>query len=115
MSEMQLNTGQVITLGDGRLACDIGEVYEALNGLLDDNLMTHQLPRAGHFVAPHVIEACPWVAELPPLGDLDKAYDLRGVVTAWVSLVSAEHGDTHRVPDLSGQWARRRRVRSWWR
>lgn len=105
MSETTLTTGQVITLGDGRLACDIGSVYEALNGLLDDNLMTHQLPRAGHFVEPHVQDACPWVTDLPPL-DLEAAEDKEATVLAWVDRISAEHGPLHTVPDLAGQWVR---------
>lgn len=105
MSTKTLTTGQVITLGDGRLACGIGEVYEALNGLLDDDLMTHQLPRAGRFAEPHVREACPWVADLPPLS-LDAVPDAEKgrVVLEWVEEISAEHGHLHEVPDLSGQW-----------
>lgn len=105
MSETTLTTGQVITLGDGRLACDIGSVYEALNGLLDDNLMTHQLPRAGRFVEPHVQDACPWVTDLPPLV-LEGAEDKEATVLAWVDRISAEHGPLHTVPDLAGQWVR---------
>lgn len=103
MSEQTLTTGQIITLGDGRLACDISAVYEALNGLLDDDLMTHQLPRAGRFVEPHVQAACPWVTDLPPL-DLGEVEDKRAAVLAWVDRISAEHGPLHTVPDLSGQW-----------
>jgi hypothetical protein len=105
MTDKTLTTGQIITLGDGRLACGIGEVYEALNGLLDDDLMTHQLPRAGRFVEPHVRVACPWVAVLPPL-DLDAVPDAgkEEAVLGWVEQISAEHGPLHEVPDLSGQW-----------
>lgn len=105
MSETRMTTGQVITLGDGRLACDIDAVYEALNALLDDDLMTHQLPRAWRFVEPHVQAACPWVTDLPPL-DLDEVEDKRAAVLAWVDRISAEHGPLHTVPDLAGQWVR---------
>lgn len=100
---MELSTGQVITLGDGRLACPIGEVYEACNGLLDDDLMTHQLVRAGSFLEPFVVEACPWVTALPKL-DLDGVDDKEAVVLAWVDKISAEHGDTHEVPERSDEW-----------
>ena len=103
MSEQVLTTGQVITLGDGRLACGIGAVYEALNALLDDDLMTHQLPRAGRFVKPHVQAACPWVTDLPPL-DLEGVEDKRAAVLEWVGRIGAEHGPLHTVPDLAGQW-----------
>lgn len=103
MSTTTLTTGQVITLGDGRLACEIGQVYEALNGLLDDNLMTHQLPRAARFVEPQVREEFPWVADLPPL-DLEGVDDASAAVLAWVEQISVEHGPLHEMPDLSGQW-----------
>ena len=103
MSEQTLTTGQIITLGDGRLACDIGAVYEALNALLDDDLMTHQLLRAGRFVEPHVQAACPRVTDLPPL-NLGGVEDEGAAVLAWVDQISAEHGPLHTVPDLSGQW-----------
>lgn len=103
MSAQTLTTGQVISLGDGKLACDIGEVYQALNGLLDESLMTHQLPRAGRFAEPFIHEACPWVLDLPPL-DLEGVKDKRAVVLAWVDQISAEHGELHEVPDLAGQW-----------
>ena len=103
MTDMKLTTGQVITLGDGRLACPIGEVYEACNGLLGDDLMTHQLVRAGEFLKPHVQEACPWVTDLPEL-DLDGVDDKETVVLAWVDEISAAHGETHEVPDLSDEW-----------
>lgn len=100
---MKLSTGQVITLGDGRLACPIGEVYEACNGLLGDDLMTHQLVRAGYFLKPHVKEACPWVSNLPEL-DLAGVDDKETAVLAWVDEISAIHGETHEVPDLSDEW-----------
>lgn len=38
------------------LTDDIGEIYEILNYLLDDNLFTHQLPRAGRFVKPFILK-----------------------------------------------------------
>lgn len=101
-----LNTGQIISFGDGRLACSIQEIYSGLNALLDENLMTHQIARAGDFVAPHIVEAHPWVKDLPkapPLTGLSD--DMRiEVLKAWVRDISSKHGDSHVVPDLSGLW-----------
>lgn len=37
---------QLFTMADGRLTTDIGDVYEILNHVTDDNLMTHHLPVA---------------------------------------------------------------------
>lgn len=100
---MKLTTGQVLTITDGRVFCDIGEIYEALDGLTGDSLMTHQLPRAGEFAKPYVEEACPWVNDLPPL-DLEGVEDKRGVIMEWLDDISEEHGEVHEVPDLSGYW-----------
>lgn len=101
---MKLNTGQVITVATGRLACSMGEVYEALNGLTGDELMTHQLPRANDFAEPHVKEACPWVVDIGEFPDLDEVSDKGAVVESWLAKISEEHGDSHEVPDLSGFW-----------
>lgn len=106
MTSATLTTGQIITLGDGRLACDIGEVYQALNTLLDDDLMTHQLPRAGRFVESHVQAACPWVKDLPPMPELEGSSpeQRKALVQGWIDSITDEHGSLHKVPDLSGQW-----------
>lgn len=101
-----LTTAQVITFGDGRLACTMDQVYQGLNALLDENLMTHQLPRAGDFVEPHVIESCPWVKDLPDMPPVEGlTRDLKGyAIDSWVAKISAQHGELHEVPDLSGLW-----------
>src|SRR5690348_6456278 len=36
----------VVTAATGYLVCDMGQVYEVLNFLTNDDLFTHQLPRA---------------------------------------------------------------------
>ena len=38
--------GTVLTVTTGRLLTDIGNLYEILNFMTGDDLMTHQLPRA---------------------------------------------------------------------
>ena len=100
---MKLTTGQVLTITDGRVFCDVGEIYEALDGLTGDSLMTHQLPRAGEFAKPYIEESCPWVNDIPPL-DLEGVEDRRAIIMEWLDGISGKYGEVHEVPDLSGYW-----------
>ena len=43
---MKVSLKKAFSLLDGRLSTEIGDVYEMLNYIFDDNLMTHQLPTA---------------------------------------------------------------------
>jgi hypothetical protein len=55
------DTLDVVTVSTGVLVSDrgIGSVYEVLNYLLDDDLMTHQLPAASRAVEPSLPTAAP--------------------------------------------------------
>lgn len=41
---------QLFSIVDGRLSNDIGDVYEMMNHICDDNLMTHHLPVAMKYI-----------------------------------------------------------------
>ena len=43
---MRVSLKKAFSLLDGRLSTNIGDVYEMLNFIFDDNFFTHQLPRA---------------------------------------------------------------------
>lgn len=43
---MKVSLKKAFSLLDGRLSTEIGDVYEMLNYIFDDNFMTHQLPTA---------------------------------------------------------------------
>ena len=43
--EKEFTTGQVLSAATGILMCEIGAVYEILNYMTGESLMTHQLPR----------------------------------------------------------------------
>lgn len=43
---MKVSLKKAFSLLDGRLSTEIGDVYEMLNYIFSDNLMTHQLPTA---------------------------------------------------------------------
>ena len=43
---MKVSLKTAFSILDGRLSTEIGDVYEMLNYIFDDNFMTHQLPNA---------------------------------------------------------------------
>ena len=43
---MEVTLKQAFSILDGRLSTEMGDVYEMLNYIYSDNLMTHQLPTA---------------------------------------------------------------------
>lgn len=111
MSEnsITLTTGEVISIGTNVLATPVSKVVEALNNLTHDNLYSHQLPRAVEHCRPCVVEACPWVADIPNPPDTStlEGDELEDAIYGWVDKISAEHGEAHEVPDLSHNWVRR--------
>lgn len=106
MAKATLTTGQVISLGDGRLSCEVDEVQTALNTLLDDNLFTHQLPRGFEHVQQTVIDACPWVEDLqdPVYSPSESKAES---IKKWVASISEKVGETHEIPDASEGWERK--------
>lgn len=109
MTNATLTTGQIISLGDGRLACDIGEVYTAVNLLLDENISTIGLLSAGEYLEPRIQAKFPWVKELPDLNINDNMSSEHKalVVKKWVKSISEQVGETHEVPDMSDKWVKR--------
>lgn len=51
--------GQVLTVTSGILLCSVDELYEVLNYLTNDNLYTHQLPRAADVAKPRLLDQYP--------------------------------------------------------
>lgn len=56
---MKYPLATVLSISNGRLCCDIGDVYEILNFITGDNLFTHVLPRADKFARPLILNAYP--------------------------------------------------------
>jgi len=99
---MEFKTEVVISAFTGRmLTSDIGEIYEVLNYLLDDNLFTHQLPRAGRFVKPFILEQHPQLEEW-------EGYDEHINTENWKEYVEKAHdlfGETLELePVPNGVW-----------
>lgn len=64
MSETrEFPTLDVVTVATGVLVSDrhIASVYEVCNWMLDDNLMTHQLPNASRTLEPYILREHPWI------------------------------------------------------
>lgn len=96
---MKFTTGEVISAGLGKLACDIEGVYKIMNYLTGDNLFTHQLPRAFRECEAWVIEQHPWLREL------DESKCNRETVWAWLADAEARFGKVHDLQPLPpGRW-----------
>lgn len=101
MSETKtFHIGDVLSITTGRLVPPnhIGGVYEILNWVTDDNLMTHQLPRAAREAEPFLREWFPDLADVtaPEFSGKDE-------VLEWLDSMVAEHGETREVPRLATQ------------
>ena len=89
--------GDILSVTTGKLVSPrlMDGVYDILNWLTDDNLMTHQLPRA--------IRECEGFlrAQFP---DLPAEVDLTGLTQddapAWFAALEAAHGATREVPRM---------------
>lgn len=104
---IDLTTGQVVTICTGILACDIGELYEALDGLVGDpGLMTRLLPSAARAVEQHVGEHCPWVTttEVP---DFSERENVKESLLEWLAGLSFNVGARHPVPTIPEVWVDR--------
>jgi len=64
MQTKQFAIEDVLSSIYGTLLCPIGNVYEFLNFLFDDNFFTHQLPKAGRQAMPIVEEQHPFLKEI---------------------------------------------------
>lgn len=88
--EQEFPLGAVLTVTTGRLLVeDMGELYDILNFLTQDNLFTHQLPRAGR-------EARPWILEQHPiLGRVDASGVTPENWVAWLAEQRAQLETDH--------------------
>jgi hypothetical protein len=87
---------EILTVVHGPLLCEVGRIYDFLNYMTGDNLMTHQLPRAADQCTPALREQFPDLAALvlPILHGQEE-------VTAYLEFLVAEHGETREVAPLA--------------
>jgi hypothetical protein len=87
MSTRVFTLGEVLSVTTGVLLTDIGNVYGILNFLTDDNLFTHQLPRACRECGPYILAAHPQLASVDTTGvGADNFRD-------WLARQVETHGD----------------------
>lgn len=82
--------GDVLTVTTGVLLAErgIAAVYELLDYMTGNSLMTHQLPRAGRECAPWLVAQHPWLADIPEPKGLDSLEDCR----AWLEPLADRYG-----------------------
>lgn len=93
--------GDVLSVMTGRLVSPrhIGGVYDILGFLVDEDLMTHQLPRVSREVEPHLREAFPDLAAI----DIPDTIHDEASLTDWLTVVVAEHGETRDVARIPAE------------
>jgi hypothetical protein len=64
MKSKEFSLGQVLSVTTERLLCNMGGLYKILNFITDDDLFTHQLPRANESAKPWVLEQYPQLAAI---------------------------------------------------
>jgi hypothetical protein len=98
---MKFDIGTVLSISHDKLLTSIDNVYKILNYMLDDNLYTHQLPRAGRFCQKFVITEHP---------QLEKWDDFNEQITTenwedFVEKAKAMFGDELEISKVpSGVW-----------
>ena len=96
---MKFTTGEIISAGLGKLACDMDGVYRIMNFLTGDSLYTHQLPRAFHACEGWVKQQHPWLLQL------DESKCSRETWHQWLDDAERRFGKEHELLPLpQGQW-----------
>jgi hypothetical protein len=94
--------GDVLSVTTGLMLSPTGMdgIYEILNWMTGENLMTHQLPRAGDECIGPLLAQHPDLAEVQvPAGVLDTEATYR----AWMDEQVARFGETREVAPLGGE------------
>lgn len=74
------------------------DVHKVFDIVLDDAIMTHQIPKAFEIVGPALIRQHPWMGETPNPEILTEE---------WCDAIVAEHGELADVaPEPSADWVR---------
>lgn len=98
MTTKTFDLGTVLTVTTGRLLTDMGSVYEILNFMTGEDLMTHQLPRASRACEGPLLSQFPKLAEI----EVPKGFtgDTAKAVPQWVDTQKAIYGNAFEVEPL---------------
>lgn len=96
---MKCTTGEIISVGTGKLCCSMDKVYEIMNFLTGDNLFTHQLPRAFEACKEHVTAQHPWLEQINEEDCTPETWK------EWLAGVENDYGTEHELTALPpGEW-----------
>lgn len=91
--------GEIISVGAGKLCCEMGGLYRILNYLTGDQLYTHQLGRACRCCEPYIRAQFPWLAEVDTSGCTPEIFP------DWIAEQERHFGASHAVKPLPpGVW-----------
>lgn len=109
----KFHIGDILSITTGYLVSPehIGGVYNILNFMTEDDLMTHQLPRASDECKPSLIQQFPWVDDpeitVMAIGKLKLMLETETgkkepehLLLGWLSQLSAKYGEYHEVKPL---------------
>jgi hypothetical protein len=101
MTTKSFYTGDILSITTGYLLTrepGLGAVYEILNHLTGDSLMTHQIPLAADAMTPELHQQLPWTRDLTPAaGDTE-------TLLAWRDQAIADHGEYHNLEPAPLAW-----------
>lgn len=89
--------GDILTVTTGRLLSNMDGLYDLLNYMTGDDLMTHQLPRACDECAPALLAQHPDLADVP----VPAEFDGKPHVDRWLAEQVARFGAARDVEPLA--------------
>jgi hypothetical protein len=100
----EFHLGDILTITTDRLVSPdgIAGAYNILNYMLDDNLFTHQLPRASEECKPFLLQQYPHLAEIVVPDKFENEAD----VWKWLNTQVAKYGErlpVRQVPEPNHQ------------
>ena len=98
----KFHIGQLIAVVEGSLVCTMDEVYDILNFMSGESLMTHALPRVAKECKPVLLEYFPWLAEIKfpgvPTPAPNYGFDAMAWITeVWLKPLAEKYGEYHDV------------------
>ncbi len=77
MATKRFSLGQVLSISHGNLMCEMSQVHEILDHMTQDNLFTHQLPRAERECAPWLLRWFPQLSAADTSGVTPENWEQR--------------------------------------
>lgn len=91
----EFDLGTVLTVTTGIFLCEMDNLYEILNFMTGDSLMTHQLPRASDDCKPSLLEQFPELSNIvvPELENKEECLE-------YLNLIAGDFGNKFKVEPL---------------